>query len=232
MNNHYILCGLGSVGKQIIEELRQNGNDVCVIDTDIDQKNYCNKEELLFIEGDASDEEVLKQAGVDKAKGLIAATGSDATNVFIVLSARHANKDLFIVARANEKNSLSKLRQAGADKSSLAHRISGYHMATMVEHPSVIDFLDILTNSSTHSFRIEEVYIREQSSVANTTIKAFFDQTESNISVLAIFKGSADNYIMNPKDDHIIVPGDRLIVMGGREDLDTVLDRIEKPKTE
>ena len=160
LTNHVIVCGFGRNGMQAVERLKAYKRPFIVIEQD---KEVIEKyeDEILFIEGDANDDSVLMEAGVERASYLIAALPDDAENLFVVLSARQLNKELFIISRATKVTSQQKLQLGGADKVIMPDKIGGDHMASLVVIPDLITFMDKLSMEGEHTTNLEEVAIED-----------------------------------------------------------------------
>ncbi|HCP09645.1 MAG: TrkA-N domain protein, partial [Thermodesulfobacterium sp. 37_54] len=155
LRGHYIICGYGRMGRIIAKELKANGKEVVVIEKNLDPK----EEGYLFVIGDATKDEILKEAGIEKAKGLVSVLSSDSDNLYVVLSARALNPDLFIIARAAEESARKKLKMAGANKVVCPYHIGGLRMAHSLLKPNVVDFWEFITSSEYLNVDIEEIYV-------------------------------------------------------------------------
>lgn len=214
LQNHYILCGYGRVGRQVAEELAQDGVDFVVIERDSESAEECAQRGHLELLGDASEDEVLEEAGIRKAKGLISALDSDTANVFVTLSARKLNPNLFIVAGASVDESAVKLEIAGADRTLSPYSVGGRRLASLATRPSVMDFLDVVVRGSRDiEFRLEEFSITEGSPVAEHTIGELSVFKQTGARILAILSEDR-RFTTNPSADDRIRSEDTLIVLG------------------
>lgn len=213
LENHYIICGYGRVGRQIAKELKSSNVPLVIIDHNPDSLEVCRKDSQLYIEGNAANDDVLKKAKIDEARGLVAASDSDPDNVFITLSARGLSSKLLIVARASQEGSFEKLRKAGANRVISPYLIAGRRMASLLLRPLVTDYLDIVTYAENLEFTLEEVEINSRSAISNLSIKDSNIRDKAGALVLAIRKKSGD-IVANPSVDTLIEPGDKLVVMG------------------
>lgn len=170
LRDHYVVCGCGAVGREIVLEFARAGVAFVVIDSDLAAAEVPADLQVLALEGDASSEEVLERAGLQRARGLIAALPHDPDNVFITLTARQLNPSLQIVARANERGNESKLLRAGADRVISPFEIAGRRMASTVLRPSVVDFLDIVTHGTGVDLHLEQVRLAPTSSLVDHTL--------------------------------------------------------------
>lgn len=159
LKNHYIICGAGETGQSVIKSFKESGQPFVVIDKDEEMYEELLNEDILVIEGDATHEDILEKAKINLAKGLISSLGTDADNLFTVLTARQMNEDLYIVSRAIEGKSNQKLKKAGANNTVSPNEIGGNRMAALVTKPSVISFLDMMTRAGEVVLDLESVRI-------------------------------------------------------------------------
>ena len=171
LKDHYIICGGGVVGKEVAQELKQAGMPFVIVDKDPARSELGRDETVLFVEGHAEDDEVLVEAGIHNAKGLIAVLREDALNVFVVLSARQANPDLTIVARSAEERTIGKLMTAGADRVMSPYRLAGRRIASVLLRPSIVDFLDVVVGEGDAAMRLEQFHVGEGSPLAGKQLK-------------------------------------------------------------
>lgn len=160
LNNHVIICGFGRNGKQAAQTLNAYNQAFVVVESNADRiKEIKEQGSIHFIEGDATDDNVLKSAGIEKARALISSLHTDADNIFVVISARQLNPKLEITSRANEDNTGKKLLAAGANTTVMPNKVGGGHMAHMIMKPSVVDFLDHLSVGGLSATNIEEIKV-------------------------------------------------------------------------
>jgi len=171
LENHYVLCGCGAVGREIALEFKRAGVPFVIVEISSEESQIPPDLKALVIEGDASSEDVLLRAGVVRARGLIAAMGHDPENVFVTLTARQLNPDIQIVARANEKGTESKLLHAGADRVISPFEIAGRQMASTVLRPSVLSFLDTVVHEAGVDLHLEEVNVEATSALVGHTLR-------------------------------------------------------------
>ncbi|MFQ5442214.1 MAG: potassium channel family protein [Thermodesulfobacteriota bacterium] len=219
LKNHYIICGFGRVGQQVAMELKREGVPFVVIDDSPDSIQRCIGEGYLYIEGDASNDDALKEAGIFRAKGLVTATDSDADNVYIALSARALNKDLNVVARANLAKSEYKLLKAGADRVISPYSIGGRRLASLLLRPAVVDFLDVVMHGAEIELIMEEVFVHDRSVFAGMTMGEAREKSLRSANILAIKKKDGERVMANPPEAMEIERGDRLIALGTRAQL-------------
>ncbi|MFC2021085.1 potassium channel family protein [Chloroflexota bacterium] len=219
LKGHFILCGFGRVGEAIASTFHEEGAPFVVIEnrpggiTRLEQSGY------LYLDGDATSDDVLKEAGIERARGLVAALGVDADNTYITLSGRSLHPDLFIEARASSEEVETKLKSAGADRIVSPNRIGARRMAMLAMRPAVVDFIDTITRRRGPELQLENVAINDDSSLDGQTIEDVRQCSQAN--VLAISKKSG-RLIPNPSGDEKIAAGDSLIMMGTSEQLSSL----------
>lgn len=218
LNDHIIICGYGRVGKSAAITLRESNRQVVIIDSDPAEIQQAIQDGFLGLEGDASNDEVLLEAGTEKAWGIIITTGEDSLNLFIVLSAKNINTKLFIVARANQASSDIKLRRAGADRVVSPHGIGGQHMANIIIRPHVTDFFDVVTLKGGEELWIEELIISPGCSVEGKTVGEANIRRRTGVTLVALFRESIGANIV-PDADTQLQAGDQLIVLGTKKQL-------------
>jgi len=211
VENHFIICGIGRHSVHLLEELTQtHRNSVFIdLDTEVIKKTTLQYPGELFVEGDATNDDILFKAGIMKAKGLFATTTDDNLNLVICLSAKRLNPDLLIVALCNNHSNIDKLKMAGADKVVSTYYISGMRMASEMFRPIVAQMLDVMMRGENKSLRIEQVNIHEN--YFGKKIKDLKIGEFKNTLILALKSG--DDIQFNPESELIIKNGDTLIVM-------------------
>ena len=219
LKDHYIICGFGRVGEQIAREFKRTGVPFVVLDSNPDVKKYLDAEEVLYIQGNASDDNVLKDAGIERAKGLVSVVDGDEDNVYVTLSARGLNPNLFIIARANLEGSESKLKRAGADRVVSPYSLGGRRIASMILKPVVSDFLDTVMHGEELEFQLQEIKVGHDSRVADKTIKESEVRKLSGAYILSIQRSSG-KFETNLSKSTKIHGGDKLVVIGTRDQLD------------
>jgi voltage-gated potassium channel len=227
LKNHCIVCGYGRMGSRICEELKNQDIPFVVIESNPDIIEHLEQSNYLFVEGDATQDEILLQAGIKKAKNLITVLSDDASNVFTVLSARNLNPKLHIVARAIEENTISKLEKAGANRVVAAFEIGAFRMAYELLHPGVIDFIDLVFRGKHLQLQLEEIQIPERSILAGKMLSDTPIRKDLNILVVLIIRAQGD-MVYNPAGDTILLPGDRMICIGEFSNLKKLGEMIQK----
>jgi voltage-gated potassium channel len=215
LRDHYILCGYGRVGTTVARELAHAGVPFVVIDVNGPSLETATRDGFLVVEGDATRDEVLRLAGIDRARGLITTVDTDANNVYVTLSARAINPDLFIVARANQDGAEAKVLQAGANRVVSPYTRAGRQIAELATRPRVADFIDYALSHGDLAFSMEEVEVAEGGPLAGRTIGSL---VTDGIHPLAIVRGQG-TYEPNPPAERILAAGDGLIVSGTSETL-------------
>ena len=218
LSNHVIVCGFGRNGLQASERLKAYKKPFVVIEKDKDIIERFEND-LLFIEGDANDDEVLKEAGISRAQFLITALPEDAANLFVVLSARQLNKELFIISRASLANSQKKLLLAGANKVIMPDKIGGDHMASLVVMPDLITFMDKLSMEGGHTTNLEEVAIEDFYGQIDCNSLRDLDLRNKTGCTIIGYIAPDGNYIINPEADLKLQPKSKVIVLGRPEQI-------------
>ncbi len=219
LSNHIVVCGFGRNGIQAAERLKEYKRPFVVIEKDKDVIEHHEETAILFIEGDANDDDVLLKAGIDRAQYLITALPDDAANLFIVLSARQLNKELFIISRASQVTSQSKLRLAGADKVIMPDKIGGDHMASLVVMPDLITFMDKLSMEGEHTTNLEEVEIEDFTQLIDcNSIRDLDLRRKTGCTIIGYIEPDG-NYIINPEADLELQPKGKVIVLGRPEQI-------------
>ncbi|SHJ29848.1 voltage-gated potassium channel [Desulfatibacillum alkenivorans DSM 16219] len=227
LKNHYVVCGYGRIGSVLCKDLIHGKKQIVVVEQEEKYLESLNKEGILYLLADATDEETLIQAGIKQARGLVAALGSDAQNVFVVLTARQLNPDLFIMARANVQSSMPKLMAAGSNKVVSPHDIGAKRMADGILHPNVTDFLELASCNTQDDINMEEIPVAEDSKLAGVALFESNIRKDLNLIIIAI-KKSDGAMSFNPEFSAIITPGDTVIAVGKRGNL-SQLEKILNP---
>ncbi|WP_350291160.1 NAD-binding protein [uncultured Croceitalea sp.] len=221
LSNHVIVCGYGRNGRQAAEKLRAYNKPFVIIEKD---KGIieANEDEVLFVEGDVNEDEVLLEAGIDRAQFLVTALPDDAINLFVVLSARQMNEDLFIISRASQVTSIKKLEFAGANKVIMPDKIGGDHMASLVVMPDLITFMDKLSIEGEHTTNLEEVEIEDfQDQLDCKSIKDLDLRRKTGCTIIGYITPDG-RYIINPEADLELEPKGKVIVLGRPEQINNL----------
>ncbi len=215
MRGHVVVCGWGRVGRSVVADLVAGGREVVIVDRD---ESRTRAVPHATITGDATIDATLRAAGVEHASALIAALEGDADNLFVTLSARAINPDLFIVARARADESIAKLARAGADRVVNPQELGAARMASFVTEPNVAEFVDVVMHDRALDFRLHEVPVPENSSLAGRTLREADLRARANVLVLALRDGS-NTFVTNPDPETVIEPGSVIIAIGTSGDL-------------
>lgn len=221
LENHVIICGYGRNGHQAGRILRAHEVPFIVIEKDqaLMQKMVHEGEKLMHLEGDSTDDDLLRLAGIERAKALITTLPVDAQNVFIVLSARALNPKIQIISRASDAASVPKLKKAGADNVIMPDRIGGTHMATLVSKPDVVEFIDFLSGEQGQSIHMESVGYNElPEELKGKSLKEVMNWNRTGVNCIGI-KESDGKFRINPPEETPIKTGMRVIVLGTRNQI-------------
>jgi voltage-gated potassium channel len=218
LQDHFLVCGFGRVGRGAAAELQHAGVPFLIVDRRPERVEQAIAAGMLAVAADATRDQTLRDAGIGRARGLIAALSSDADNLFVLLSAKGLNPRIYAAARAAEEEAEEKLRRAGADAVFAPYSITGHHMAQALLRPHVLQFLNFTTKDIGIDVSIEQVQIAGGSSVAGRTIQQLQLRREVGVIVLAIRKQDG-GMLFNPPAETAISSGDYLIAMGRQEDL-------------
>lgn len=218
IQDHVVVCGYGRNGSKACEELDHSGVPLVLVERDkAIVESVIDRYHVLI--GEATQDEVLRDAGIERARAIITTLPSDADNVFITLTARELNPDVKIIARASEDNTINKLRRAGANKVVMPDAVGGMHMARLVTKPYVIEFLDLFTGIGGHQFVLEEVpYHLLKGSFKDKSIKEL-DVRNKTGATLVGFKDDVKGFIFNPSPDMVIGPDEVMILLGSRDEI-------------
>ena len=227
MKKHFIVCGLGRMGHLVCREFSERGLPFVVIDSKQELVRGFDMPHGVGLLGDATSDEVLKRAGVERARALVTVAASDADNLYITISARLLNDRLHIVARAEDEGAQAKLIRSGASRVVSPYVIGGQRVAQAVLRPSVVDFIELATRSEHLELQMEEVAIRSGSRLAGLNLRDSQLRQDLGIIIVAIKKPEG-RMVFNPAPDELIAAGDVLITLGHRQQLDR-LEEIAKP---
>lgn len=219
LRGHFILCGYGRVGETIASTFLEEGVPFVVIESDPERLAQLEQAGHLYLNGDATRDEVLREAGIEHARGLVAAVGTDADNTYITLSGRELRPDLFIEARASGEKAEKKLKSAGANRIVSPNSIGARRMAMLAIRPAVVDFIDNIASRGGPDLLMENVAISSESALAGQTVADFRLCSKANI--LAINKKSG-GLLANPPGEERILPGDSLIIIGTSEQMSSL----------
>lgn len=218
LSKHILLAGLGRVGRQAATELSEAKVPFVIIDPRPEIQHYAAERGFLFLTGDASDDAVLERAGIRSASGLIVTTGDDANNIYIVLSARVLNPNLFIVSRAVNDSSVSKLIRAGANRAISPYAIGGRRLAHLILSPSVVDFFDTVLQKGKESLNLEGITISDGSAAIGKQLGDLGIRERTGASALVLIRDT--RVIPNPGADLTLNSGDQILALGTSQQLE------------
>jgi voltage-gated potassium channel len=223
LNDHFIICGYGRVGRRVAEEFRAARVPYVVLDFREDATAAAKVHGDLLIEGDATEDEDLRRAGIDRAAGIVVASDDDADNLYISLSARNVRPDIQIVARASDEDAEKKLLLAGADRVVLPYTAAGRTMANLVLKPQVMSFLDAVTTATGPDLHMAEIEVSEACATAGKTIRDSRVRHETGAIIVALRKRDG-TFDTTPEPDAVLEPGDVIVGVGTTEELQRLED--------
>jgi voltage-gated potassium channel len=218
LKQHYIICGYGRIGRVLCKNLKTKTIDLVVIEKSQDLIPIMDEDKILYIWGDASDEANLVRAGINKAKGLVSVLPTDTDNVFLVLTARQLNPDIFIMARASYKESINKLHAAGASIVESPYNVGALRMAQKILHPTVTDFLDLALVDQRKDIKMDEIPVSPSSDLVGVILKDSGIRQNFNLIIIAIKKADG-SMLFNPSFETVIQAGDTVIAVGEDKNL-------------
>lgn len=219
LTDHYLICGFGRVGRQVAGDLKAAGARFLVIDDNPESAETATEWDLPYLDGRASDDDVLRKAGIDRAAGVIACVDSDAENIFITLTVKELRPDLEVVARASDDESEPKLRRAGADRVVSPYKTSGSMMARLAMQPQVRDYMEVVTGEAGPEFRIEEMELVGGCRAVGETITDL-DVREQTKAVILALRRRGEEFEVAPAGDTVLGEGDIVIGIGSPADMD------------
>ena len=211
LNHHAILCGYGRVGEEIAREFVERDIPFVVVENNPDTLPRAIEAGLLVIEGDASKDEILLQAGVKRARTLLAASDSDSGNTYITLTAKALNPDIFVVARAARRDSDALVRRAGADRVISPYQLSGRRMALSAVQPNIVDFMDTLAVGGNSDQMLAEIMVTPGSGLLGLYVRHLLE--DARVTVLGVQRASGE-LLVAPREDTRLEDGDRVMVIG------------------
>jgi voltage-gated potassium channel len=218
LKNHYIVCGYGRIGRVLCRHLKRANIDVAVIEKDSGQIPVMDEDGVLYIVGEATDENSLIKAGIERAKAVVAALATDTDNVFLVLTARQLAPELLIMARASQETAKIKLRAAGANYVESPYEMGAVSMAHRIIRPTVTSFLDLAFAHKRKDIQMEEIPVSNTSELVNVQLKDSGIRQKYNLIIIAIMKPDG-NMLFNPSFEAVIEPNDTVIAVGEADNL-------------
>ena len=225
LKNHYIVCGYGRIGKVLCNQLKRKPIDLVVIDKNQELIPILDDDKVLYLSGDASDEAILHKAGILRAKGLIAVLATDTDNVFLVLTARQLNPDLYIIARASRDDSKLKLKAAGGNKVESPYEMGAVSMAQRIIRPTVTNFLNLAFAHKRKDIQMEEIPVNSSSGLINVMLKDSGIRQQFNLIIIAIKKPDG-SMMFNPSYETVIEAGDTVIAVGQEGNLQRLENKL------
>lgn len=216
MSGHYIICGCGRIGYLICKELAQDKMDFVVVESDPGIIQRIDEEGFVYIKGDATNEKTLLGAGIKRARGVVCVLGTDADNLYVILTAKDLNPDAYILSRSEDENSEHRLLRAGADRVMSPYTLGGIRMAMALIRPAMLDFLEITTKRQSLELMMEEISIGDGSSLIGKSLESSDIRQKYGLIIVAV-KKETGMMIFNPVSSYMIERGDKLIAMGEDE---------------
>jgi voltage-gated potassium channel len=228
LKDHYILCGFGRVGEEVARELKTRGTPFVIVDANPEALERARRYSYLLVEGDATSDVTLQEAGIGRAACLLAASDSDSGNTYITLTARALNPEIFVVARVGQPANESKLRRAGADRVISPYLLAGRRMVLSALQPLMVDFVDTLARGRHGEQMLAELEVTEDSCLAAVPVREVHSLCAS-ATVLGVQKEDG-RLIVTPRPDEVLAVGDRLMVFGQEEELERLSRRLPAPE--
>ena len=225
MKDHVVICGWGRVGRALAQYVTGAGQQVVVIDVDAERLERCS---YPVVQGDATDDDVLRSAGIGRARVLAAALTTDADNLYVTISGRALNPDLFIIARARVESSEDKLTRAGANRVVNPQSIGGARMAAFALQPHVAEFLDVVMHDGSLEFRLEEIVVPFGSPIEGRSLRDAHLRDKTGALVLAMRDETSGKFMTNPDPETVICTGQILIAIGTSTQLASLQDAVKR----
>jgi voltage-gated potassium channel len=218
MNNHYIICGCGRIGFLICRELASEKVPFVIIDNNPEIIQKIQDESFIYCKGDATQDKVLIEAGIKRAKGIICVLPTDAENLYVILTAKELKHDIYILSRSEEEESEHRLIRAGADRVMSPYTLGGMRMAMAIMRPAMLDFIEITTRRQSLELRMEEISVCDGSPIIGKSLEESGIRQRYGLIIIAVKKDTG-KMIFNPLANYVIATGDRLIAMGEDENV-------------
>ncbi|MCX5841425.1 MAG: potassium channel protein [Deltaproteobacteria bacterium] len=218
MKNHYIICGCGRIGHLICQELKADKIDFVVIDDNPEVIQGIEEEGFVYYRGDATQDKTLINAGIKRAKGIVCVLPTDAENLYVILTAKELNQNIFILSRSEEEESEHRLLRAGADRVMSPYTLGGMRMAMAILRPAMLDFIEITTRRQSLELRMEELPVCDGSPIIGKSLEESEIRHNYGLIIVAVKKDSG-KMIFNPLASYVIEKGDKLIAMGEDENV-------------
>lgn len=218
MKNHYIICGCGRIGQLICRELKADKMDFVVIDSDPEVIQKIEEEGFVYFRGDATQDKSLLGAGIKQAKGIVCVLPTDAENLYVILTAKELNPNIYVLSRSEEEESEHRLLRAGADRVMSPYTLGGMRMAMAILRPAMLDFIEITTRRQSLELRMEEISVCDGSPIIGKSLEESEIRHDFGLIIVAVKKDSG-KMIFNPLASYVIEKGDKLIAMGEDENV-------------
>ncbi|MFH1080518.1 MAG: potassium channel protein [Pseudomonadota bacterium] len=218
MKNHYIICGCGRIGQLICRELKADKMDFVVIDSNTEVIQRIEEDDFVYYRGDATQDKSLLAAGIKRAKGIVCVLPTDAENLYVILTAKELNPDIYVLSRSEGEESEHRLLRAGADRVMSPYTLGGMRMAMAILRPAMLDFIEITTRRQSLELRMEEISVCEGSPVIGKSLEESEIRHNFGLIIVAVKKDSG-KMIFNPLASYVIEKGDKLITMGEDENM-------------
>ena len=219
LDRHFIVCGYGRIGKPVAEGMKRDGLPFCVVDRNSDEQEEMRSRGYIYILGDATDEDVLRAAGVERAAALLALLPSDAENLYLTMTAKSMNPKVRVIARGRDERAEMKLKRGGADRVVSPYLMAAARVLSAAAKPMVVEFMELVTPRQYLPLRLEEIAVTDASSLSGRTLAETGIRNRFGVIVVAI-KKSTGEMEFNPGPGERIVSGDVLIAMGEEQDLE------------
>ncbi len=213
LHNHYIICGCGRIGRLICRELAEAKAPFVVVDNNPEVLQKIEEDGFIYYKGDATDDKTLIGAGIKRAKGIVCVLSTDAENLYVILTAKELNPDLYVLSRSEDEASESRLLRAGADRVMSPYALGGMRMAMAILRPAMLDFIEITARRQNLELQMEELSIGEHAAIIGKSLETAAIRDRFGVIVIAVKKDSGQ-MIFNPRASYVIEIGDKLIVMG------------------
>lgn len=218
MSNHYIICGCGRIGFLISKELAEGKVDFVIVDNNPEVLQKVEEEGFIFLKGDATNDKTLISAGINRARGVVCVLPTDAENLYVILTAKELNPNVYILSRSVEEQSEHRLLRAGADRVMSPYTLGGMRMAMAILRPAMLDFIEITTRKQSLELRMEEIPVCDGSSIIGKSLEDSGFRQKYGLIIVAVKKDSG-KMIFNPVSTYVIEKGDKLISMGEDENV-------------
>jgi voltage-gated potassium channel len=219
MKEHIVVCGMGRIGTIVAEGLQQENHQFCVVESERDREEELHQTGYRYILGDATEEDTLEEAGVSRARLLLALLPTDADNLYVTIAAKEINPQITVIARAIEERAEVRLKRAGANKVVSPYKAAGLRVLNAAIHPTAVEFMELVTHRTQLALGLEEVQVSDRSQIKDQTISQCGIRNRFGVIVVAIKRKSGE-MVYNPEANETILAGDVLVIIGKRPDLE------------